>query len=285
MHYILRCCFVFLFVCLTGFLYAQELRYSFKNYTPSDGLPSSETYQVLRDASNYMWFATDHGVCRYNGYEFEKFNLPDNSVMGLYEDGKKRVWAFTFSGRLFYYQNGKFHDYKWNNKLASAIKPGIIHSIYIDSSDQLYLMSWGPYYITINDQGILKEQNEMMASAILDAFETKRPDFFVGILAYPERFLKGGLPSNDSTVLKISYEDKHLSVTIPYLIQHERCRLKYLSDGRFILYTKDCYVIIRSSTDYTLVKTPYTVDDVEEVNGNIFLATGQGLQVLNSRGR
>ncbi len=270
-YYILRYCFVLLFLCLTGFLHAQEFRYQFKNYTASDGLPSSETYQVLRDASNYMWFATDHGVTRYNGYEFEKFNLPDNSIMGLYEDGKKRIWAFTFSGRLFYYQNGKFQDYKWNDKLAAAIRPAIIQAMHVDSSDQLYLISSGPYYITISDQGILKEQNEMKASAVLSAFEIKKPDFFVGILAHPERFRKKNTLSfhDSTTLLKIAYGNKNISVTIPHVMQHERCRLKYLSDGRFILYTKDCYVIIRSSKDYTLVKTPYTVDDVEEVNGNI----------------
>ena len=96
-HYILRSFFFCLFACVAGKLSAQELRYQFKNYTPSDGLPSSETYQALQDANHYMWFATDHGVTRYNGYEFETFNLPDNSIMGLYEDWKGRIWAFTFS--------------------------------------------------------------------------------------------------------------------------------------------------------------------------------------------
>ena len=115
-----------LFLLAAATLSAQQLRYQFKNYTPSDGLPSSETYQVLRDAKNYMWFATDHGVTRFNGYDFETFNLADNSIMGLYEDARKRVWAYTFSGRLFYYVNGKFEDYQWNEKVMEAIKQGVI---------------------------------------------------------------------------------------------------------------------------------------------------------------
>lgn len=284
MHNILRYCFVFLFICLTVLLHAQELRYQFKNYTPSDGLPSSETYQVLRDASDYMWFATDHGVTRYNGYEFETFNLPDNSIMGLYEDWKKRIWAFTFSGRLFYYENGKFTDYKWNDKLVPAIKPGVIQALYVDSSDGVHVSSSGPVYVTITGDGVLKRQMDVNRRARYSAVEIKKSDFFVRVVTFPQGFLNTISKYDTITEFSITSAERSLIVKIPKLIQHERCRLKQLADGRFILYTKDCYVIIKSETDYSLVKTQYTIDDVEEVDDNIFLATEQGIQLLNKKG-
>ncbi|HLO37651.1 MAG TPA: hypothetical protein VK173_04130, partial [Lacibacter sp.] len=284
MYNILRCCFLLLFISLTGLLHAQQLRYQFKNYTPSDGLPSSETYQVLRDASNYMWFATDHGVTRYNGYEFETFNLPDNSIMGLYEDGKKRIWAYTFSGRLFYYEHGKFHDYKWNDKLVTAIKPGVIQSMYVDSGDVVHLSSSGPVYITITADGVLNRQMEINSRARYSAVELKQPDFFIRAVTFPESFRNTIVRHDTITELSIASGGRKLMVTLPKLIQHERCRMKQLSDGRFILYTKDCYVIIKSERDYRLIKTQYTIDDVEEVDGNIFLATEQGIQIINKKG-
>ncbi|HLP35724.1 sensor histidine kinase [Lacibacter sp.] len=284
MHYILRFCFVFLFICLTVFLHAQELRYQFKNYTPSDGLPSSETYQVLQDANHYMWFATDHGVTRYNGYEFETFNLPDNSIMGLFEDWKKRVWAFTFSGRLFYYENGKFEIYKWNDKLVAAIKPGVIQSMYVDSSEVVHVSSSGPIYITVNAEGILKRQMEIKSRARYTTIEIKKTDFFVRVVTFPQGFLNTIQKYDTITEFNINAAGRSLLVKIPKLIQHERCRLKQLADGRFILYTKDCYVIIRSETDFSLVQTQYTIDDVEEIDNNIFLATEQGIQLLNKKG-
>lgn len=285
MHYILRFCFVFLFICLTVFLHAQELRYQFKNYTPSDGLPSSETYQVLQDANHYMWFATDHGVARYNGYEFETFNLPDNSIMGLYEDFKKRVWAYSFSGRLFYYENGKFEDYKWNNKLVTAIKPGVIQAMYVDSSEVVHVSSSGPYYITITATGVLKREIELSSVGKFEAVETDNPDFFVRVVAYPEMlqnldFIKSEAKSEFHIILK----GRKTLLKIPQLIQHERCRLKHLSDGRLILYTKDSYAFIRSANDYDYIKTTYTVDDVEEIDGNLFQATEHGLYILNYQG-
>jgi ligand-binding sensor domain-containing protein len=284
MHYILRFRFVALFICLTGVLHAQELRYQFKNYTPSDGLPSSETYQVLRDASNYMWFATDHGVTRYNGYEFETFNLPDNSIMGLYEDEKKRLWAFTFSGRLFYYENGKFENYKWNDKLVVAIKPGVIQAMYIDSNEVVHISASGPIYVTITDDGVLKRQMDINSRARYSAVEIKESDFFVRIVSFPQGFLNTIRKYDTITEFSIVSARRKLMVKIPKLIQHERCRLKQLADGSFILYTKDCYVFINSEKDYQLVETEYTIDDAEEVDGNIFLATERGIVLLKKKG-
>jgi ligand-binding sensor domain-containing protein len=285
MHNISRFGLLFLFVILTANLRAQELRYQFKNYTPSDGLPSSETYQALQDANHYMWFATDHGVTRYNGYEFETFNLPDNSIMGLYEDWKGRMWVFTFSGRLFYYENGKFQDYKWNSKLLEAIKPGVIHSIYVDKTEMLHVASSGPYYVTISKDGVLKKEIEVSPITKFEAFETEKNDFFLRVVAFPETFVIEKRIIYDSVSdFTISTNSGKLFFRIPQLIQHERCRIKKLSDNRLFLFTKEGYGIIRSSQDFKFIRTAYTVDDVEEGDGKLFLATGDGLKVLNNKG-
>ena len=285
MHYILRFFFICLFVWLTGTLSAQELRYQFKNYTPSDGLPSSETYQALQDANHYMWFATDHGVTRYNGYEFETFNLPDNSIMGLYEDWKKRVWVYTFSGRLFYYENGRFESYKWNNQLVATIAPGVIHSIYVDSTDKVHISSSGPFYITATAKGVLNHEIELSRVVKFEAFETTKDDLFLKVVAFPETLIHLKRAFNDSvTNFTIYFNQQKLFFRLPQLIQHERCRIRKLFDNRLFLFTKEGYGIIKSSTDFKFIATNYTIDDVEEIDGKLYLATGNGLMVLNNKG-
>ena len=101
---------LFCFV-LTGFTIhapAQTGSPLFRHYTTEDGLPSSETYFVFEDSKGYMWFATDHGVVQYNGYEFRTFTtkdgLSDNTVFKLFEDRKGRIWILTFSSKLFYFE-------------------------------------------------------------------------------------------------------------------------------------------------------------------------------------
>ena len=58
-----------------------------------------------------MWFATDRGIARFNGYEFHTYTtndgLTDNTVFRLFEDYKERIWIFTYSCKLFYYDNEK----------------------------------------------------------------------------------------------------------------------------------------------------------------------------------
>ena len=63
--------FLLIFLFNSFFTHAQDEIY--RNYTVEDGLPSSEVYYSFQDSKGYMWFATDAGVSRFNGYEFENF--------------------------------------------------------------------------------------------------------------------------------------------------------------------------------------------------------------------
>ncbi|MEL6638869.1 MAG: two-component regulator propeller domain-containing protein [Bacteroidota bacterium] len=75
---------------------AQPFIPVYLHYTVEDGLPSSETYMVIQDRQGYLWFATDRGVARYDGQQFQCYSiqdgLTDNSVLGLHEDQWGRIW-------------------------------------------------------------------------------------------------------------------------------------------------------------------------------------------------
>ena len=102
-------------IILLGFisevLPAQE-SFSYINYTVENGLPSNETYSVFEDKKGYIWVATDRGVARFDGYEFEIFTtqdgLPDNTIFRFYEDYKGRIWLFSFNGKVGYYFRNTF---------------------------------------------------------------------------------------------------------------------------------------------------------------------------------
>jgi sensor histidine kinase YesM len=97
----------------------QELR--FTHLGIEDGLPSSEVYYAQQDSRGFLWFSTDAGVSRYNGYHFETFTiedgLTDNTVLSSHEDSKGRIWFRPISGKLCYYENGKFHSIGANDTL------------------------------------------------------------------------------------------------------------------------------------------------------------------------
>lgn len=133
---------LFLFISVTCF----SQQYYYKNYTTKDGLPSNEVYYVLQDSKGYMWFATNYGVSRFDGYTFTNFDsqngLPDNTVFEIFEDYKGRIWFISSSAKLSYYYNDSIHLY-WNNEFfLKTIKevPIITNKTFnVDEQDNVYV--------------------------------------------------------------------------------------------------------------------------------------------------
>ncbi|MFA6924521.1 MAG: histidine kinase [Bacteroidales bacterium] len=119
-----RICLFILLIWIIFFSYSQTPL--FKQYSVKDGLPSSEVFHVIQDRQGYMWFATNNGVSRFDGYKFENFNtsngLPENSTLEIYEDYKGRLWFISVSCKLSYYYNGKIYKYKYNEQLQKVFK-------------------------------------------------------------------------------------------------------------------------------------------------------------------
>ncbi|MEO1410380.1 MAG: histidine kinase [Bacteroidota bacterium] len=122
---------------------AQPFIPVYLHYTVEDGLPSSETYMVIQDRQGYLWFATDRGVARYDGQQFQCYSiqdgLTDNSVLGLHEDQWGRIWFFTYSNQLFYYENGQIHASPANARLREINKPSIPCSVGVDDNGDVWI--------------------------------------------------------------------------------------------------------------------------------------------------
>ncbi|GAB1856092.1 two-component regulator propeller domain-containing protein [Flavobacteriaceae bacterium MHTCC 0001] len=86
---------------ITVTLFAQEV--VFKNITTSSGLSHNEVNCILQDRQGFMWFGTNDGLNRYDGYEFKlyQFNaetykgLNSNLVQSLAEDAFGNIWVGT----------------------------------------------------------------------------------------------------------------------------------------------------------------------------------------------
>jgi ligand-binding sensor domain-containing protein len=156
-RYKLPLCYLIVFPIVGLFFIntASSQSLQFKNYTAKDGLPSSEVYSVMQDSKGYMWFSTDRGVSRFNGYEFETFTksngLADNTIFESIEDYKGRIWFRSFSGKLSYFYNDSIYRVPLNDSLSLLLAHARTGSIAVDSSDNLYLSTYSlPYIIRIN---------------------------------------------------------------------------------------------------------------------------------------
>ncbi|HXC06864.1 MAG TPA: two-component regulator propeller domain-containing protein, partial [Bacteroidia bacterium] len=118
-----------------------------RNYTVSNGLASSEVYQVMQDSKGYMWFATDKGVSRFDGYHFHTYTtadgLADNTVFECLEDYRNRIWFRSFSGKLSYFYNDTIFQLPVNDDLIRMLHGARLTSMSISRSEILSLGAYG----------------------------------------------------------------------------------------------------------------------------------------------
>lgn len=91
----------------------------------SEQLPSSNVYYTYSDKDGNLWFGTDKGVCRYNGFKFEHFGLsnglPNNDVFVIDQDKKGRIWFGTYLSKLSYFENDSIYSYVFNDSLEKYL--------------------------------------------------------------------------------------------------------------------------------------------------------------------
>lgn len=93
-------------------------------YTINDGLASNTVYDMVQDDRGYMWFGTDAGLSRFDGYEFKNYELkdgsPDMDVLKFFKDSKGRIWMYTFNGNVGYIFEDSIYSTS-NSKLSKTL--------------------------------------------------------------------------------------------------------------------------------------------------------------------
>lgn len=107
---------------------------------------------AFQDSKGYIWIASDLGVSRFDGYNFTVYTtnegLTDNVVFSFFEDPKGRIWFYTFSGRLCYFQNDSIYSkpIKINEELHKLLNQHLITAIKVDASDTISMSTYNGLY-------------------------------------------------------------------------------------------------------------------------------------------
>jgi len=79
------------------------------HFTEDDGLPGNTVKDIVKDKNGILWIATDNGIARYDGENFENLNktdgLPSNQVWSLVIDKDNVVYAGCFNSGLAVIRN------------------------------------------------------------------------------------------------------------------------------------------------------------------------------------
>ena len=97
---------VVLFLIFQNILHSQTL--NFGHLSVEEGLSNSYVNCLLQDRTGFIWFGTDDGLDRFDGYEIKIYrndpsdssSIANNIIWALYEDNDGFLWIGTKSGIL-----------------------------------------------------------------------------------------------------------------------------------------------------------------------------------------
>jgi ligand-binding sensor domain-containing protein len=204
---------ILIVLSLPANVYAQESQAKFEQITVDDGLPQSGVLAILQDSQGFMWFGTQDGLNKYDGYNFTvyKYNeldsssLSDNFILSIYEDKSGTIWVGTENGGLnkFDRQTEQFTDYTHVPEKPNSLANNTVLSIYEDKFGALWVGTAGGGLNKFNRE---TEQftrythnpdnpNSLSSNSVLSIYEDKFGTLWAGTMAEDSATLIGK-PSN-----------------------------------------------------------------------------------------
>lgn len=138
--------------------------FKFNRLTTANGLPTNEIRSnVVRDRQGFIWFGTENGLVRYDGYTckvYRTFKTPSDALV-LYFDTKGRFWIGTYGSGLSLYDplNDRFVNFLPRQDDSSWLQARHIYSIHEDGSGAIWLGSGDPRVVRLDLGAARNETN------------------------------------------------------------------------------------------------------------------------------
>jgi signal transduction histidine kinase/ligand-binding sensor domain-containing protein/CheY-like chemotaxis protein len=124
----------------------------FEYLSLQEGLSQSVVTAMLQDKVGYLWFGTQDGLNRYDGYEFRIFkhdpdqpaSLGNNLITALLEDKSGMLWIGTTGGLdRFDPVTEQFSHYRFDPNNPTSLAGNSVSSLLMDSSGTLWVGTLG----------------------------------------------------------------------------------------------------------------------------------------------
>ncbi len=148
--------FIFLIVIVfvlaaAGFAWGESIR--FNRISLDEGLSQNTVFCMLQDSKGFMWFGTQDGLNKYDGYTFTVFkqqpddpnSLSQNTISAVCEDDRGMLWVGTEDSGLNRYDPAeeKFYRYPVDPGNPGCINDGHIKAIFQDKEGAIWIGTEG----------------------------------------------------------------------------------------------------------------------------------------------
>lgn len=174
----------------------QHLR--FDRISLEQGLSQSTIFCMLQDSQGFMWFGTEDGLNKYDGYTFTIYkhdpenvnSLSDNWIQAIFEDSSGMLWIGTREGGLVGYDRNldQFMRYRNNPENPSSLSDDEITAIYQDQDGALWIGTGGGGLDRFDqeNQGFVHYQNDpedphsLSSNSVTTIYEDQKGTLWVG---------------------------------------------------------------------------------------------------------
>jgi signal transduction histidine kinase/ligand-binding sensor domain-containing protein len=141
---------LFLLQVFSLLCFSQTSKSKFTHLTTSEGLSQNSVFGIAKDYKGFMWFATDEGLNKYDGYKFTIYkhnpenasSLANNSLYGILEDATHNLWVLTDQGLDRFERSTETFVHYYTAEKGVAFR-----SIFQDSKKRIWLGSAEGFYL------------------------------------------------------------------------------------------------------------------------------------------
>ncbi|WP_339708393.1 two-component regulator propeller domain-containing protein [uncultured Kriegella sp.] len=133
-----------LFFCLMTCFFSWSQEYDFHHITTVDGLSHNEVRKIVKDSKGFLWFGTQNGLNRFDGYRFKIYKHVPNDSSTIVGDkifsmvaSENRLWVGTVTGLSVI--NTNTLEVVPSYKLQQSIGPKEVLQLFHDGADKLWL--------------------------------------------------------------------------------------------------------------------------------------------------
>ncbi|TAM46003.1 MAG: histidine kinase [Acidobacteria bacterium] len=140
-------------LCLAAAAAAGDTRVDFDRLSIDDGLSQSIVEQIVQDRQGFMWFVTEDGLNRFDGYTFTVYrnvagdptSLSHNELKSICEDGSGMLWVGAFGGGLnrFDPATEKVTRFRHDGSDPGSLADDTVRCITEDRSGRLWIGTQG----------------------------------------------------------------------------------------------------------------------------------------------
>ncbi|MFY9223159.1 MAG: two-component regulator propeller domain-containing protein [Blastocatellia bacterium] len=287
--FIARLLFTFILLAvLTNNVKGQPKSLVFENLTIDDGLSINTVNSIVQDKQGYLWFASNDGLNRFDGYNFyilrnQKNNpnsLSDNYITDLAVDSTGNIWIATNNGGInkFDIKTEKITLFNSAPNKLNSLSSNSISKIYTDKVDRIWIATPGKGLNLLDERTntVTTFKNDpnnpksISSNYITIIYQDKEENLWIGtdkgLNLFDEKsksFSLKTIPSNDNTISSI-VED--INGTLWITTKDTLCKYDKKTDSFF------CYPI---SVIDEIAKTIYTA--CVDPSGLIWIGTTKGL--------